>query len=93
MIISQLDINKAVWIDGISNDSDGIPYDPTIAAARKQWNIFHRKALKSGDSDTCTVHRKCRNIVTALVRSYLPSRDILSLSYVDNYSKFWKHLK
>jgi len=29
-------------------------YDPTIAAARKQRNILHRKALKSGDSDAWT---------------------------------------
>jgi len=27
-------------------------YDPAIAAARKQRNLLHRKALKSGDPDT-----------------------------------------
>ena len=40
-------------------------YVPAIAAARKQRNIVHRKALKSGDSDAWTAYRKCRNKVTA----------------------------
>jgi len=54
---------------GIKQHSIPWGYDPTIATARRQRGMSHCKALKSGDSDTWTAYRKCRNKVIALVWS------------------------
>jgi len=68
-------------------------YNPAIAAARRQWDILHRKALKPTDSEVWSAYRKCHNKVTAMVWSSNKDYFLQLASNLKDSSKFWKILK
>ena len=68
-LVMQYIMNALVPLQTLRIKQHSIPwgYNPAIAAARRQRDLLHRKALKSSDSDAWVAYKRSRNKVTAMV--------------------------